>query len=74
MFIDYRVKGINNCPAQLLTNIMRYTPANDIIRMINGEKGITVFNNYNFYEYYKPMQYFSKIKRENRRSSFRKGI
>ncbi|MDH5654441.1 MAG: hypothetical protein OEZ34_00915 [Spirochaetia bacterium] len=60
IFLNESVNGMKSAPAHLLTNILRYTPVEEIESMIEGKKHISVFSDFDFREYYHPLHYFNR--------------
>lgn len=60
IFTNDSVDGLKRAPAHLLTNLVRYTPVDDLQGMFEREKQISVFSDYDFIDYYHPLHYFNR--------------
>ena len=48
VFLKEPVNGMEKCPKGILTNIARYTPYEDLEKMIAKENGVPVFEAFQF--------------------------
>ena len=48
VFLEEPVNGLEKCPKGILTNLIRYTPVEDLENMLDGKKRVPVFDSFPF--------------------------